>query len=350
MHFGTVSRFVKLALLLTAICPVLASAAASTKTASGPILKLLRSIPMVGIDGDFDHLAVDLSGNRLFLSAEEHNSVEVFDLKTNGKIRSISGIDSPHGLLYLPESNELFVIAGGDGGSCKVVNAKTYAIEKTIKLTPDADAIAYDEADHLLYVSNGGKEAGNDYSLISLIDTSSKEHIGDIKIPSTNLEAMALEKNGSRLFVNIRDKNQIGVVDLKSRSLTSTWQLKQVNFNTPLALDESNHQLFVAGRKPGKFGVIDTASGEEVEVLPANDLVDDMSFDPAINRVYLACGEGFVDIYQRTEGGKYEEVAKVPSGYKGKIGFLVPQLHRYFVVTTKHNTTPAKLLIYSVER
>jgi DNA-binding beta-propeller fold protein YncE len=325
-------------------------ASAADKAASGPILKLLHSVPIPGIDGDFDHFTVDLNGKRLFLAAEDHKTVEVFDLNTGKSIHSIRGFDTPHGLLFIPETSELFVVDGGDGGSCKVVNGNTYTISKTIKLSPDADALAYDSASHLLYVGNGGKEAGKDYSLISIIDTTNKEHVGDIKIPSTNLEAMALEKQGSRLFVNIRDKNLIGVVDRQSRTLTSTWQLNQVNFNTPMALDEPGHRLFVAGRNPGKFGVVDTDTGKETTVLPAHGLVDDMSFDPSANRIYLACGEGFVDIYEKKDSGHYEQVAKVHSGNKGKIGFLVPDIHRYFVATSKHGSVPAKLLIFSVDR
>jgi DNA-binding beta-propeller fold protein YncE len=322
--------------------------AAGPRPAKRPILRLLHTVPIAGISGDFDHFAVDLTGHRLFLAAEEHKTVEVFNLDTGKPIRSITGFDTPHGLLFLPEKNELLVVDGGEGGSCKVVNGNTYAVDKTIALSPDADALAYDEASHLVYIGNGGKEAGNDYSLISIIDTNTKEHVGDIKIPSTNLEAMALEKRGARLFVNIRDKNQIGVIDRKSRTLTTTWQLNKVNFNTPLSLDENGHLLFVAGRKPGRFGVVDTESGKEITILPASELVDDMSFDPSSNRVYLACGDGFVNVYEKNGSAGYERVAKIATGYKGKIGYLVPELHRYFVATSKHGAVPAKLLIFSV--
>jgi hypothetical protein len=37
---------------------------------------------MPGFTGDFDHFGLDLRGNRLFLAAEEHKPVEVFDLLT----------------------------------------------------------------------------------------------------------------------------------------------------------------------------------------------------------------------------------------------------------------------------
>jgi hypothetical protein len=52
--------------------------------------------PMPGFTGDFDHFGLDLKGNRLFLAAEEHKTVEVFDLRTGARIHSIEGFGHPH--------------------------------------------------------------------------------------------------------------------------------------------------------------------------------------------------------------------------------------------------------------
>ena len=46
-------------------------------------LTLLQTVPSPALrDGDFDHFALDLTGHRLFLTAEK-GVVEVFDLRTN---------------------------------------------------------------------------------------------------------------------------------------------------------------------------------------------------------------------------------------------------------------------------
>src|SRR5450631_4248246 len=61
-------------------------------------MKLMATTPLPGFTGDFDHFAVDLEGKRLFLTAEDHKTVEVFDL--DGKrIKSITGFGQPHGIL-----------------------------------------------------------------------------------------------------------------------------------------------------------------------------------------------------------------------------------------------------------
>src|ERR1700693_1274008 len=81
---------------------------------TAPPLKMLRAIPIPGLkDGDFDHFAVDLASHRLFLTAEKNSAVEVFDLKTNKLIHTITGLDEPHSMLYRDDLKKLFVIDGG---------------------------------------------------------------------------------------------------------------------------------------------------------------------------------------------------------------------------------------------
>ena len=71
-------------------------------------LKLMATTPLPGFSGDFDHFALDLKGKRLFLTAEDHKTVDVFDLE--GKhLQSITGFGQPHAALFLPDSNKLIV-------------------------------------------------------------------------------------------------------------------------------------------------------------------------------------------------------------------------------------------------
>src|ERR1700681_4420166 len=95
------------------ICLMLFVVFAQKARAQEP-LKLVATTPMPGYEGDFDHFGVDLKGNRLFLAAEEHKTVEVFDLRTGERIHSIEGFGQPLMMVYLPESNRLVVTDGGD--------------------------------------------------------------------------------------------------------------------------------------------------------------------------------------------------------------------------------------------
>src|SRR3981081_2292565 len=112
-----------LALLSVGLTAALSCTAfsATSSEAAAP-LRLIKTVDLPGVEGDFDHFAVDLKGNRLFLAAEEHHTVEVFDLHSGKPIYSIKGFDTPHSILYLPDTDKLFDIDGGKGGACESLN------------------------------------------------------------------------------------------------------------------------------------------------------------------------------------------------------------------------------------
>lgn len=310
-------------------------------------LRLLQTISLPNLkEGDFDHFAADVEHSRLFLTAEENNAVEVFDTTSNQRIHTIKGVDTPHSLLYLPGANQIAVINGD--GSIKFFDGVKFTEVATIQLSPGADAAVYDSARHLLYVGCGGEDAKMDYSVISIVDTNTRKHIGDIKIDSTNIEGMVLEKNGPRLYVNIRDRGVIGVIDRDKKTVMSTWSLDGMQGNTPLALDEANRRLFVAGRKPARFLVLDSESGKIISNLPTAEITDDMLFDRASKRIYVACSE-FAVVYLQVDADHYREIGRAPTGFRGKTAVLVPQLKRYYVAVPRHGDKPAGVNVYQVQ-
>jgi DNA-binding beta-propeller fold protein YncE len=298
-------------------------------------------------NGDFDHFALDLAGKRLFLTGEVNQSIEVFDLRTNKRIHSIKGVDTPHSMVYLPESDQLLVVDGGDG-TLKCFDAKNYTIIESIKLELAADSAVYDPTKHMLYVASGGEDAKMDHTMINIVDLNTRKRIADITVDSANIEAMALEQNGPRLYVNIRDRSLVGIVDREKRTVLSTWNLDGLEGNTPIALDEPNHRLFVVGRKPAKLLVLDSDSGKVVTSLPSAPLADDMVFDAATKRIYVAC-DGFVSVYHQQDADHYEEIARVPTTFRAKTAILVPSMNRYYVAAPRHGQRAAEVRVYDVQ-
>jgi YVTN family beta-propeller protein len=332
--------------LEVAVIVILLAVTASAQ--SKPPLRLLQTIPLPDLkEGDFDHFAVDLEGNRLFATAEENNAVVVLDTKANKLIHTISGLAAPHSMLFLPAAKQLWVVSGDDG-TLKIFDTGTYALTETVKVTKGADASAYDPAKHLLYITAGGSDAKMAFSLINIVDTSTRKKVGDIKVDSTNLEAMTIEKNGPRLFVNIRDKGLVGVIDREKRTVTSTWPLGNMHGNTPLIFDEANHRIFVAGRKPPTFAVLDSESGKIITTMPTAEMTDDMAFDSEAKRIYVVCSD-FTAVYQQKDADHYEEIGRVPTGFRAKTAILVPQLKRYFVAAPRHGKDPAGIKVFEVQ-
>src|ERR1700680_5114847 len=336
-------RFLALLVAANIICSAVA-VSAQTK----PPLRLLQTIPLPELKGgDFDHFDVDLSGNRLFLTAEENNAVEVFNIRANTLIHTIRDVDTPHSLLYLPATKQLWVVDGSDD-IIKFFDVSTYAAVETVKLAIGADSAVYDPANHLLYIATGGEDAKMDFSLISIVDTSTRKRVGDIKVNSTNIESMALDKRGATLFANVRDRSLVAVIDTKKMAVTSTWKLGEVHGNPPMAVDEAHRRLFVVGRKPARLIVLDSDSGKIIATLPTAELTDDMFFHAERKRIYVACDE-FVVVYVQHDADHYEELGRIPTGFRAKTAILVPQHKRYFVAAPRHGQKIAEVRVYEVQ-
>src|SRR2546425_8455132 len=83
------------------------------------LLRLMQTIPLPSVEGRIDHIAVDLKGQRLFVAALGNNTVEVLDLRTGKRIRSLTGLHEPQGVGFIPEFNKIFVTNAKSGG-CEV--------------------------------------------------------------------------------------------------------------------------------------------------------------------------------------------------------------------------------------
>src|SRR4051812_37381684 len=121
----------------------------------------------------------------------------------------------------------------------------------SINFYNDADNIRYDNVSKLIYVGYG--DGG-----IGIINATDNKLLKEIKL-SSHPESFQIEKNedvdnnkssgnklGKRIFVNTPEDNSISIIDLELGIVSSRWSLgDNVHNNFPMALDQSNHRLFV---------------------------------------------------------------------------------------------------------
>jgi len=132
---------------------------------SAPLV-LVRIIPIPGVMGRFDHMAVDNNGGRVFAAVYGNDSVEVLDTARGTRDKSIhEGFIKPQMVAYLPDMNRIVVSSEGDG-SCKILDATSYKLIDTVKFSDDADQLRYDPV--AKRVMDTGKEIA---SLPGAIDT-----------------------------------------------------------------------------------------------------------------------------------------------------------------------------------
>jgi DNA-binding beta-propeller fold protein YncE len=318
---------------------------ALSQDALRPVAKFIMP---TSVQGKFDHLGIDQRGGRLFVAAESAHQVLVFDLKSGKYMRAISGIEIPHAIFVREDVNRIYITDGGPG-ALKVYDGKTYALLTVIPLKVDADSIGYDPASHFLYIDNGGGDAHETFSMLSIVDTSRNAKVADVKIDGDTLEAMALEKLTDKMYVNNAAKNEVTELDRKDHSLVASWHVQRGKRNVAMALDEAGHRLFVASRS-GDISIFDTQTHQELSSLPIGKGVDDLAFDSASKRLYAACGgDGLIYVYEQRGKDQYTLEGKVPSGPGGKNALLDRPLGRYFVIVPPQGSTAGAVYAYAFQ-
>jgi hypothetical protein len=308
-------------------------------------LTLVATTPLPEISGDFDHFAVDLKRGRLISAAEEHHTLEIFDLKTGKHLQSISGFKAPHSIAYVPEKDEFFITDGEDS-SCIILSGADFHKVDRLPLAPGPDSALYDPTSKRFYIGNGGRDAKQKTSTITIVSVMTHKKLGEIPIDGDNIEAMAVDHAHNRMFVNIRDKKEVGVIDLVTNKTVTTWTAPGMNRNTPMRFDEINQRIFVAGRTPGKFFVFNAQNGSLVTSLDSVDMADDMTWDATSHLIYVTGAKG-ISIFKQQSKDNYVPWSLM-STIGGKTSLYVPQLKQLYVAHPKSDTDQASLLIYRV--
>ena len=332
----------KICVMTLALCPL------TVKAQEKLPLKLIATTPMPSFTGDFDHFGLDLKGNRLFLASEDQKTVEVFDLRTGERIHSIKGFGQPLTMAYLAESNRLVVTDGGDTDAVELVDCKDYKIVDTLKLGQGVDHSAYNPLNGYFYVENGGGPDGKTH-VLTIIDTKSFKKVGEVAgLPGRSNEGMVIDRAGKKLYVNLTGTDEVGVIDLNTRQLVAKWALPDAHEAHAIALDEANHRLFTATRKPAQFIVFNTDTEQVVTTLPCVGVNSDMSRDVARKRIYVT-GSETASVFEQRDADHYEHIAEVPTAYRAKSSIFVPELNRLYVADSGKGKPDVKLALQIFE-
>ena len=330
--------FKKLALLTS----LFALATLTTYAQQAAPLRLLHTTTLPGVQGRIDHFDVDVTGQRLFMSALGNNTLEIFDLRADKLIHTIPGLREPQGVTYAPDSNRIFV-ANGDDGTVRIFDGSSYALLKTLQFSTDADDTRYDAVTKQVIVGYGDeKDAG-----LAIINAASSDLLGNIKLPA-HPESFQLEVSGPRIFINIPDAdNVVAVADRNEKKIVASWPLGGAQDNFPMALDDANHRLFIGCRTPAEVLVLDAASGKILARVPSVTHADDLWYDAAHHRIYVSGGGGSITVIAQRDADHYARIADIKTLPGARTSILVPELNRFYLgVWGRPPAQPAQLRVY----
>ena len=317
-------------LLMTVACAVVSWAQAAQP------LRIEKSIEMPEVQGRIDHLSIDVKGQRLFVSALGNNTLEVIDVKSGKRVKTISGLKEPQGALYVAESDRIYV-ADGDDGSVRIFDGSSYAPLKRLDYGDDADNVRYDGGRKRIYVGYGGGALGE-------IDNEGNK-VSDIKLDA-HPESFQIEKDSPRIYVNLPKSRKVVVVDREKHAIIATWKTDMAFANYPMALDESDRRLFVVTRMPARLLVFDTNNGKIVQKLPAVGDCDDVFYDKSRKRIYASGGDGAISVFEQKDADHYAELGRINTVKGARTSYFSPDLDRFFLAVRRQGSQPAAIEVF----
>ncbi|KQR78608.1 hypothetical protein ASG35_09375 [Burkholderia sp. Leaf177] len=319
----------------------------STLVSAAP-LTLQSTTPLPEITGgDFDHFAADLKRHRLYVSAEIYGSIEVFNLPDGSHLASERSVArTPHKIALTDSGDELFIADAGSA-SARIVDTKTFALKQAIPLEAQPDSGVVDRRTGIFYLGNGGAQSHKETAYISLISMAKQSVISRISVPAAQIKAMATDPATERLFVNFRDKNEVGIVDLRTRKLMGVWPVPGPSRNSAMAFDSQSNRLFIGSRNPGKLFVLDAKTGAVVQALDIVETSDEIIFDRQHKQLFVAGSNG-LDVIRQIDNDHYKIVQHVDT-MGGKTATYIPSMKKLYVVHTKSaDSAEAGLQVFRV--
>lgn len=280
----------------------------------------------VGGEGGMDYLTVDPQTHRLFVPRTTHTMV--LDADSGKVLGDIPGQKNAHGVAIVPSVGRGFITDGGGNGAIVIFDLNTYAILGTLVTEPDSDGIIYDPALNKVLAVSGDR--GVLMTLSPDIDPAKGKIDPPIDLGGAP-EFLASDGTGT-VFINLEDKDQVAVVDMKTRSVKSRWPVAPGGHPVGMSLDKKSHVLFVGCRNPQQLVVMSADNGKVLGALPIGAGVDATAVDGG--QAFASCRDGSLTVASE-KSGKYEVAQVVKTAYGAKTLGVDSATHKIYLPTSE---------------
>ena len=277
----------------------------------------------VGGEGGMDYITVDEKSHLLYVPRSTHTLV--IDAESGKTVADIPGQKHNHGVALVPSAGRGFISDGE--GAVVIFDLKTNAVLGTLKAHPDADGIIYDEASGLVLVVSG-----DDGILMTLKpDVDPKTGAIDAPIELGGKPEYLASDGAGKVYINLEDKNQVAVVDMKTRKVLAHWPVAPGGSPVGMAMDRKKRQLFVGCRNPQKLVVMSADDGKVIADLPIGMGVDATKFDG--EQAFASTRDGKLSVAGQNASGKFEIVQTVTTAVGAKTMDVDAGTHKAYLPT-----------------
>ncbi|HVO45332.1 MAG TPA: hypothetical protein VMT29_03260 [Steroidobacteraceae bacterium] len=293
-----------------------------------PRLRLLKTISRQEGDARFAFASVDSAARRLYVA--RGFGVTAVDLDGEHVNRQLVPGDHVHMVIALPGGRALST--NGDANTATLFDASSGEVIAQLDTGKDPDAATYDPVSGLVFVM--GHQEGD----ITLIDPREARVAGRLAVGG-RLESAVADGHG-RLFVNVRDLNQMAVIDTLAGRVLRRNDLPGCEGPTGMAGDVETGILVVACANRVAVGLRASDGSVLAPRLPIDRKADAVMFDPVRRNFYIPCGrDGTLIVISESKEGGLAVQSSVATAVGAHTGALDPQTGRLYLPTADFHLT-----------
>lgn len=277
--------------------------------------------------GGWDYLAAGPSSNRLYVS---HGAqVNILDKTTGDSLGVIPNTTGVHGIAFVQSLNKGYT-SNGRLNNVTVFNTSTGEVTGHISVGQNPDAIIYDDYSKKIITCNGQSKD------LSIIDPEKDAVV--TTIPVGGKPETAVSDGEGKIYVNIEDKNEIAIVDIKTKEVKARWSIAPAEGPTGLAIDRRTHRLFAGCEK--QLVIVNAENGKIETTVKIGDGCDGVAFDPERKLVFASCGEGVMSVIQEISASKFTLIDNVPTKRGARTICLDEETHVVYTPTADFQPQP----------
>jgi DNA-binding beta-propeller fold protein YncE len=152
-----------------------------------------------------------------------------------------------------------------------------------------------------------------------------------------------------RIYVNLQDKNVIAEIDPATDKEVAEYPVGKCRGNHGMALDPEHRLAFLSCEGNDLMTVFRLDTHEPIAYFPQAKGGDVIAYDSGLKRIYVACYEGAISIFQEDDSTHVRKLGDVP--VQKKVHSLAVDLntHRVYVPEQEHDGAPAaRIAIFEV--
>jgi DNA-binding beta-propeller fold protein YncE len=286
-----------------------------------------KPVEMPGTQGKFDFIKIDSASNRLLACHAGNGSLDVIDVITSKLIKSIP-TGNAQGVAIDSKNNRYFVSVSKPPKMVIVDSTKLEVIGE-VPLPGPADLIAYHAETNRVFICRDDKPE------MWVIDPVEKKILSTINFPGGGMEDLGFDSQDAFLFQCLKDSSELAKLDLKTEKIVAKWTTSPADKPHGMAMVPGTDQVLIVG-ETGKLGLFNLSTGQIVGIADVSPKVDEIAYDPTLQRVYCASGLGTISVV----GVDHNTLAALPplTSSPGAHSIAVdPQTHTVWIAFAKND-------------